>query len=79
MEAYKYAFSAILIALYYYLFARRYVDKYRQGGVINTNHEEKPANITPPGLALQIFLLLFICFREATYFKYGIPPTLTKN
>ena len=51
----KCAFSLLLFALYYYLFARRYVDKYRQGGVIKTDHEEKPANITPPGIEIHIF------------------------
>ena len=52
MEVIKYAFSLFLFALYFYLFASRYIRKFRQGGVINTNHEEKPLNITPPGLVI---------------------------
>ena len=55
MEVFKCAFSLLLFAFYYYLFARRYVEKYRQGGVIKTEHEEKPANITPPGFDILIF------------------------
>ena len=47
MEVFKCAFSLLLFAFYYYLFARRYVDKYRQGGVIKTEHEEKPAHPVP--------------------------------
>ena len=52
MEVIKYVFSFFLFGLYYYLFASRYIRKYRQGGVINTNYEEKPLNITPPGLVI---------------------------
>ena len=61
MKVIKYAFSLFLFALYYFVFARRYVKKYRQGGVINTNHEEKPLNITPPGL---LIISVFGCLIE---------------
>ena len=57
MEVIKYVFSFFLFGLYYYLFASRYIRKYRQGGVINTNYEEKPLNITPPGLVINSCVL----------------------
>ena len=63
----KYAFSFFLFVLYFYLFASRYIRKYCQGGIINTNHEEKPMNITPPGLII-FFLLRFLLFPDSKYF-----------
>ena len=67
MEVIKYAFSLFLFALYFYLFASRYIRKYRQGGVINTNHEEKPMNITPPGPIIFFLLRCLIPGCELFY------------
>ena len=64
MKAFKLAFSLALFVLYYYFFAKRYVEKYTQGGIIKTNHEEKYLNISPPGLKI-IVGSLHICFEDA--------------
>ena len=72
MKAFKFAFSLALFVLYYYLFAKRYVEKYTQGGVIKTNHEEKPQNITPPGLKIGS---LHVCFEDIyiyNNFRFGL-------
>ena len=49
MEVLQYALAITLFAVYYFLFARHYISKYRQGGVIITKHKEKPLKIVPPG------------------------------
>ena len=73
MKAFKYIFSLFLFAIYYYMFARRYVEKYREGGVIKTNHEEIPANITPPGFVLTLswspgsIILICSCILKVSF------------
>ena len=50
MEPPRLALIMLLFVIYYFVFAKTFIDKFKRGGVITTKHQIKSKAIEPPGL-----------------------------
>ena len=52
MEPLRLVLILLLFVIYYFIFARNFINKFKRGGVITTKHQIKTEAIEPPGLKI---------------------------
>ena len=66
MEPLRVVLILLLFVIYYFIFARNFIDKFKRGGVITTKHQIKTTAIEPPGL--KISYLNILLFKNRSHF-----------